>query len=150
MSGINWAVELKKIDREFSGLPPVPSAESVRAKRAAEHRTGERKRQNVAEFGVWMRLTVVMILVGSVNFWPYARACGVGLFGFLAAGSLIVAGGLWVSGLTFKHRMPRAHAASLIVVLWGLVLVADEVLPRTGYAHTDPLNPPRWSCIAEP
>lgn len=149
MHEIDWSVELKKIDREFSGLPPEPSPEAVRAKRAAEHRTQERKRQQVAEFGVWMRLTVVMILVGSVNFWPYARTCGTGLFGFLAAATLIIAGGLWVSGLTFKHRMPRAHATALVVVLWGLVLVADEVLPRTGYAHTDPLDPPRWSCIAD-
>jgi hypothetical protein len=31
-------------------------------------------------------------------------------------------------------------------VLWGLVLVANEVLPRTGYADTNPLDPPRWSC----
>jgi hypothetical protein len=82
-----------------------------------------------------------------VNFWPYARACGPGLIGFLAAATLIIAGGLWVSGLTFKYRMPKAHTAALIVVLWGLVLIAEEVLPRTGYAvQADPLDPPRWSC----
>lgn len=146
MHEIDWSAELKKIDREFSGLPPEPSAEAVRARRAAEHRTHERKRQQGAEVGVWMRLSVVMILVGSVNFWPYARTCGVGLIGFLAAAALIITGGLWVSGQTFRHRMPKAHAAALIVVLWGLVLLAEEVLPRTGYAHTDPLDPPRWSC----
>ena len=147
MHEIDWSVELKKIDRELSGLPPEPSPEATRARRAAEHRAQERKRHQVAEFGVWMRLSVVMILVGSVNFWPYARACGAGLIGFLSATTLIIAGGLWVSALTFRHRMPRAHAAALIVVLWGLVLTAEEVLPRTGYArHADPLDPPRWSC----
>jgi hypothetical protein len=37
----------------------------------------------------------------------------------------------------------------LAIVLAGLVLVAAEVLPRIGYAVTDPLHPPRVWC-AEP
>lgn len=147
MSHIDWSVELKKIDREFSGLPPEPSAEALRVRRASEQRARDRQRQQTAEFGVWMRLTVVMILVGSVNFWPYARTCGFGLYGFLAAAAAIVAGGLWIGVLTFRHRMARAHALALVVVLWGLVLTAKETLPRTGYARSDPLDPPRWTCI---
>ena len=147
MSEIDWSVELKKIDREFSGLPPEPSAESVRIRRAAEQRAQDRKRHQVAEFGVWMRLTVVMILVGALNFWPYARTCGLGLYGYLGATALILAGGFWVSALTFRHHMPKSHAMALIVVLWGMVLIAEEVLPRTGYARSDPLDPPRWGCV---
>jgi hypothetical protein len=38
---------------------------------------------------------------------------------------------------------------SLLVVLAGLGLVAAEVLPRIGYAVTDPLHPPQVWC-AEP
>jgi hypothetical protein len=35
-----------------------------------------------------------------------------------------------------------AHTLSLLVLLWGLVLAAREVLPRTGYAR----HVRTWSC----
>ena len=38
MSEIDWNVELRKIEREYDGLPPEPSANALRARRAAELR----------------------------------------------------------------------------------------------------------------
>jgi hypothetical protein len=38
------------------------------------------------------------------------------------------------------------HALSLLIVLAGLVLIAAEVLPRIGYAASDPKHPPQMWC----
>jgi hypothetical protein len=32
--------------------------------------------------------------------------------------------------------------------VWGLVLGAIELLPRTGYAKPDPARPTGWTCAA--
>jgi hypothetical protein len=59
---------------------------------------------------------------------------------------VIVAGGLWVAFTTWRYRLPKMHALSLVIILVGLVLIASEVLPRTGYASVDPKNPPQLWC----
>jgi hypothetical protein len=59
--------------------------------------------------------------------------CGSRLFWFLGAAVVVVIGGLWSVVWTWRGRMPRAHALSLAIVLWGLAVSAAQVLPRTGY-----------------
>jgi len=44
MGEINWLTELRKIEREFDGLPPEPTPMELRARRAAEQRA-ERLRE---------------------------------------------------------------------------------------------------------
>src|SRR5688500_11116997 len=107
MSDIDWNVELKNIERQYSGLPPEPTPEQLRVKRAAEQREKDRKNQQAAAVGAWTRLFFVAALAAAVNFWPYARACGAGLFAYLSAAALIIAGGLWVGVWTWRGRMPR-------------------------------------------
>lgn len=148
MSQVNWAVELRNIERQFSGLPPEPSPEAQRAKRAAEQRERERKNQQSVAFGAWIRLGFVAALAIGLQSWPYPRACGPWLFGYTAAGMLIVAGGLWVAAWTWRGRMARAHGLAMTIVLWGLIVLAAVVLPRTGYLRSDaPASPrPGWLC----
>jgi hypothetical protein len=50
---------------------------------------------------------------------------------------------------TWRARLAKLHVFSLLIVLAGLALVAAEVLPRIGYAVTDPRHPPLIWC-AEP
>jgi hypothetical protein len=49
---------------------------------------------------------------------------------------------------TWRHRTARAHVLSLLLVVWGVVLGAIELLPRVGYAKPDPLRPTGWTCTA--
>jgi hypothetical protein len=149
MSGhIDWTTELKKIEREFSGLPPEPSAEQQRAKRAAEQRERERTSQKALAIGAWVRLVVVAALAAGLPFWPYPHACGVGLFGYMAVATVIIAGGLWVAAWTWRGRLARAHGLAMLVVLWGLIVLASVVLPRVGYARVDPATETAagWRC----
>ena len=66
----------------------------------------------------------------------------------MGAEGMIVLGGLWVAACTWRWRLAKTHAAALLVVLCGIALLAAEVLPRVGYARTDPRDPPRWACVA--
>jgi hypothetical protein len=59
---------------------------------------------------------------------------------------VIIVGGLWVALTTWRHRLPKMHTLSLLIVLTGLALMAIEILPRIGYAAVDPKHPPQFSC----
>jgi hypothetical protein len=146
MSDIQWNTVLRKISREFDGLPPEPSEAQRRARREIERRTLDLQRRRNVLLGTIGRMVLVTTLGVAINFWPYEHACGVGLIGYMAAESLIVVGGLWSVVWTWQQRMPRIHALAMAVVLWGLILLAAQVLPRVGYAKVDPSAVPHWWC----
>jgi hypothetical protein len=146
MAEIDWNTELKKIEREFNGLPPEPTAAQLRIQRAAEQREQQRKTDRANAIGVFARLSLVGALGAAINFWPYPRDCGMGLYGYLAAEGLIVTGGVWVAACTWRFRLPRMHIIASLVVLAGIGLLELEVLPRIGYARTTGV----WSCGDKP
>jgi hypothetical protein len=142
----DWSTQLKKIEREFEGLPPEPSPAFKKLQSEEERRAQERAKQRRAAIGAGARLFLVFALFGALAMWPYANNCGSGLFGYLGAEVAIVAGGLWVAFTTWRARLPKLHILSLLVTLVGLVLIAAEVLPRTGYANVDARHPPVFWC----
>jgi hypothetical protein len=146
MSEIDWPLELRKLEREFDGLPPEPSPARVRARREAERRAQERRAARVRMLGATARLLLVAALAGALGAWPYVRACGPGLFAYLGAEAVVVVGGLWVAWSTWSYRLAKTHAAAMVLVLCGLALITAEVLPRIGYAKVDAKHPPRWWC----
>ena len=142
----DWSTKLKNIEREFDGLPPEPSPAFKKMQSEEERRAQERAQQRAAAIGAGARLILVFALFGALAIWPYANHCGAGWFGYVGAEVVIVAGGLWVAFTTWRYRLPKMHALSLVIILVGLVLIASEVLPRTGYASVDPKNPPQLWC----
>ena len=146
----DWSVQLKKIEREFEGLPPEPSPAFKKLQSEEQRRAQERAQQRTAMIGGGARLVLVGALGVALAFWPYENSCGSGLVGYLAVEIVIIVGGLWVAISTWRARLPRMHILSLLIVLTGLVLVATEVLPRVGYAAVDPKNPPHFSCPETP
>src|SRR3989442_3333647 len=65
--------------------------------------------------------------------FPYTtlfRSCGPRLFFYLTAVVALFTTGLWAAVFAWKGRLGAAHVIALVIMLWGLVLVADEVLPR--------------------
>ena len=146
MADDDWSTKLKKIEREFQGLPPEPSPAFKKLQSEEERRAQERAKQRVAAMGAGARLILVFALFGALTVWPYENSCGSGLFGYLGAEAAIIAGGLWVAFTTWRARLPKMHMLSLLIVLVGLVLIAAEVLPRTGYATVDPKHPSAFWC----
>jgi len=111
--------------------------------------TRERAERNV-RLSVWARLVVVAILGAAMLWWPYAKSCGFGLVLYLAATAMIIVGGLWVVACTWTCRMARTHGLAMVVTLWGVGLIAAEVLPRIGYAKADAARPATWLCGSAP
>ena len=145
----DWDAELKKIDRQLESMsdsalipsPPANAPPAARAEIAAE-RVGTRT------WGAFLRLALATALGVGILFWPYPKQCGAELAGYLAAVSAVTTGGLWSAVWTWRHRTARAHVLSLLLVVWGLLLGAMEVLPRVGYARADATRPVGWSCRA--
>lgn len=150
MSEINWAAELKKIEREYDGLPPEPTPAAMKAKRDVERRVQEERHESALAIGAAGRIFLVVALAAAINFWPYARECGAALIAYVGSEAVVVAGGVWLAAWTWHHGMAKVHMVSLVVVLWGVALLGAQTLPRVGYAKTDPANPPRWMCAASP
>lgn len=143
----DWDAELKKIDRQLESMSDsalIPAAPknappAAKAQVAAE-------RVTTRTWGAFLRLALATALGVGILFWPYSHRCGFGAAAYVAATAAVVAGGLWSSVWTWRHRTARAHVLSLLLVLWGLVLGAVELLPRTGYAKADPMRPTGWTC----
>ena len=147
MSDRDWNKELSKIDRQLESISddalfPKPAA-GAPPERRAEVRG---KQESTRTWGVFLRLSLATLLGVAVLFWPYEARCGLGLGAYLAATSVVALGGLWSAVWAWRHRSARAHVLALLLVVWGGVLTAVEVLPRVGYAKPDPTRPAGWVC----
>lgn len=148
MAQDDWSTQLKKIEREFDGLPPEPSPAFKKLQSEEERRAQERAQQRVAMMGAGARLILVFALFVALALWPYERECGLSLFEYLGVEVVIVVGGFWVAFTTWRYRLPKMHTLSLVIIATSLVLIASDMLPRTGYAAVDPKHPPHFSCPA--
>ena len=143
---IDWKTELRKIEREYDGLPPEPTPAEARQRREMDRRDHQREQDRIYRIGTMGRLGLVVALSVGIWYWPYARDCGPPLVAYLVAAGVIVVGGVWSVIRTWKGRNPLLHGVALAATLWGLILVAGQVLPRVGYAAVDEANPPAWWC----
>ena len=107
------------------GVRPAPRA-SVAAKAAHDHR--------FELIGVWMRTTAAVGLGMAVLYWPYANDCGMLLHLYMGVVAAVLISGGWASITAWRSRVAPAHVMALMVFFWGIVLAAEQVLPRIGYA----------------
>src|SRR5918992_6043738 len=106
MSEIDWATELRKIEREYDGLPPEPTPAEARKRLEMERREKLREQQRIYAIGTTIRLGLVVALAVGIWFWPYPQDCGHRLIAYLAAAGVIVAGGVWSVFRTWTGRSP--------------------------------------------
>lgn len=147
---------LKKLpgaDPSLGGDPdaPRPAAAGlgvpggVRPQRPAPTRPRSDGPTTRQKAGTWAMLGAGVVLGVALLQWPYASACGVSLFGYLlSVVTLIVVAG-WVFITSWFYRMGLVHTAALILAFWGIVLAAEQVLPRIGYAEEEAT----WFCSEE-
>ena len=147
MSGKDWDSELKKIDRMLEGASDEALLPAKNAPTPAARAEAVAKQKGTSTLGVMARLVLAVALGVGMLFWPYDARCGLGLAGYIAATGVVVGAGVWSSIWTWRHRSARGHVLSLLLILWGAVLGAIEILPRVGYAKPDAARP-GWSCPA--
>ena len=146
MSDRDWDAEMKKIDKQMERVSdeamfPTKGAPTPQAKAVVVD-----QQRTTSTFGVFARLTLSVALGVGIVFWPYSARCGLGLAAYLGAVAALVVSGVWSSIWTWRHRSSRAHTLSLLLVLWGLLLGAIDVLPRAGYAVPTAAHPATWGC----
>lgn len=146
MSDRDWESEMRKIDRQLEAVSDEAILPSKAAKSPPARAQVEAVQKSTTTFGVFARLTLAVTLGVAILFWPYAARCGLGLAGYLGVVATLLTAGVWSSIWTWRHRAARAHALSLLLVLWGLLLASIDVLPRLGYAKPTAAHPAQWSC----
>ena len=145
MSDRDWDAEMRKIDQQIASIPSQ-AATPVRAQAQAAAAQVPQGRPETSTFGVMARLTLACALGVAIVFWPYGARCGLGLAAYLGAVGTLIVAGAWSSIWTWKHRAPKAHTVSLLLLTWGVVLAAADVLPRVGYAKPSADHPAQWTC----
>jgi hypothetical protein len=143
----DWDKELADIDKAIARLPSQAAPPSAAGGGAAAPSKGGRQ-TGVAPGGklgiltTWLRVGLGMALAIAITQWPYPSACGFNLVMYLGAIGVVAIAGLWSAVSSWRRRLGLGHILSLLVLLWGLVLSAREVLPRTGYAR----HVRTWTC----
>jgi hypothetical protein len=137
---INWKAELKKIEREYDthGTAGRSSGSSLR-----------RASLDPVELsnGAMVRLGLTSALGIGILFWPYSRECGSGLFSYLGVAAVVIVGAVWSLLWTWRGRMARSHALSIIMMVWGLAVAASQIAPRTGaFGIAATAQTTRWFC----
>lgn len=93
-------------------------------------------------FGAWVRVILGSALGTMMLGWPYAHDCGLALAGYLCAVTVVMLAGVWAAMSAWRLRAALPHILSLILLFWGIVLAAEQVLPRVGYA----VDQAAWQC----
>lgn len=165
MSDRNWEAEMAKIDKQLASVSdealladskaaaPNGLAGRTAAGRtmaapaaAAPARASAPAAAKAGSWKAWLKVAVAVSAAAGLMFWPWPARCGPALIGFTAATGAVAVLGAWSAVGTWKHRLGLAHLASLLVVMWGLVLGARELLPRVGYAIPTADRTAGWSC----
>ena len=114
-----------------------------RARAGARPKAGPGRYDRLA---LWARIILASALGAVITQWPYAHACGWPLLGYLGAVGDRDAHGRMDRRHFLETTRCLVHALSFILVFWGIVLAAEQVLPRIGYAAVAST----WRCGAGP
>jgi hypothetical protein len=142
----DWDREMAKIDKQLESISDEALLPAKNAPTPAAKAEIVATQKSTSTVGVMLRLLLAVALGVAMIFWPYSARCGIGLFAYLGAVGVVMAAGVWTSVWTWRHRSARGHLLSLLLILWGGVLGAMEVLPRVGYATPSTQHPAEWLC----
>lgn len=95
--------------------------------------------------GLWARVVLGLTFGAVMTQWPYIRGCGWSLAAYLGAVTMVMLAGLWIAVVSWRLRSGGAHALAVLLLVWGMALVAERVLPRIGYAAEQA----GWGCAGE-
>jgi len=147
--------EVDRLLANLSTLGSEPERERPRASAPASHLVSQpRIAVGVARaddrptrgdrVALWASVLLGGALAGAMTQWPYPHACDLPLLGYLGAVAVVLLAGGWIACTSWRLRSGAAHVLALVLVFWGLVLAAEQALPRIGYAA----ERASWRCPA--
>lgn len=164
MTDRNWEAELAKIDKQLASvsdeqllakpvpvgkaLPPGKASAAVASAPSARTASAPPSASATGTWRGWVKVLIAVAGAAGLMFWPFAGHCGWPLVGFTTATGTVALLGVWSAIGTWRHRLGVAHFASLLVIVWGVLLGAREVLPRIGYAIPTERRGAQWQCEA--
>jgi hypothetical protein len=83
----------------------------------------------------WGWLAGGLLLGAALSQWPYPRACGLPLGGYLGVVAVLLVAAGRAAVVSWMDRRAAAHVISWLVLIGGLAYSAEVVLPRVGYAQ---------------
>ena len=95
---------------------------------------------------LWSRVILGIALGGLMTQWPYPNGCGLPLLGYFGAILVVMLTGAWIAFASWNLHSGVTHILALILFFWGIVLAAEQLLPRIGYAP----NEASWRCQPPP
>ena len=91
---------------------------------------------------LWSRMLLALALGAAMTQWPYLHGCGWPLAAYLGAAATVLIAGAGLAFDSWRLRSGLVHVLAVGLAFWSIVLVAEQVLPRVGYAA----EPAAWSC----
>jgi hypothetical protein len=147
VSEIDWNLELRKIEREYDGLPPERSRTQLRLQKIQEIAAKDRFYERLAMLGIWARLALIAALGLSLFWWPYGSHCGMPLTGYLLSNVVVIVGAASLAIHGWRERMVGLFVGSAGCVLVAWTVIALNVLPRMGYSPAG--GHVAWSCTTK-
>jgi len=144
----------REVDRLLANLSPDAWADSVAPVRPAPAsvpniRTSgpaQVAQETAAAVALWARAFLGMALGTLMTQWPYGHRCGWPLVGYLSAVAIVMFAAGWIGFTSWRMRSGAAHLVALVLFFWGIILAAEQLLPRIGYAAV----PATWECTVQP
>lgn len=139
----DWDREMREVDRLLAKLPAAETQSSPRRsdptvpRPAVTHGSASAPSSPPGALGTWIRVVLGVLAGAGMTQWPYTHGCGLWLFGYLGGVGAVIVAGVWSGIASWKARLSFAHVLSVVLMMWGLVLAAREVLPRVGYAQVE-------------
>ena len=90
----------------------------------------------------WLIVLAAVVVGAALTQWPYAHACGWRLGFYLGAVAVQLVTSGWGALVAWRVQSPAAHVVALVALFWGIVLAAEQILPRVGYAASEAV----WRC----
>jgi len=145
VSDIDWNVELRKIEREFAGLPPERTRTQIRLQKIQEIAAKERFSEQLAMVGLWAQVALVAALTFSLFWWPYGRHCGFPLAAYLLSNVTVIVGGVVLAVRAWRDQLTKVFLGTAFCLLVAWTVIALHTLPRFGYSPAGGTSA-GWSC----
>jgi hypothetical protein len=140
----DWDKEMAEVDRLLKRLPNADptlgrGSSTPTVRRPAVPGGGGSAAHEVlaatgGRVGTWVRVVLGLLVAVGVapGVWPYTHGCGLRLIFYLIGVTTVIGAGLWSSISSWKRRLGFAHVLSQLLIVWGVLLLTGEVLPRVG------------------
>ena len=137
----DWDREMSEVDKLLAklpdadptlgrGVPTVPVSPKTPGGGVSPGAVPTGPARGRAWITTWLRVGLGIALGVGMLVWPYTHACGLKLVFYLVGATAVTIAGVWSALTSWKRRLGIAHTLSIMLIIWGLALAGQQLLPR--------------------